>query len=223
MEKKTLLILSLVFTVLYLIYMFLSYYGIIRYGLLHFHNIDYYVKNYPKLPKNSDVMSKLPKNSDRVVIHFSTDNMSKLTPFINSLLDQTIRVDEIAVSLPYKDMKNIPEYMKKVLSVYGYSKNYNDAGKLIPVLLREQDANTKIIIVEPNIVYGKDFIEEMVDQSDMNPNNIIKNGDTILIKPEFFNNNVSEYDTKTNCNKWIEKCSNVDTINFPYSTNFKTL
>ena len=51
----------------------------------------------------------------------------------------------------------------------------------------------------------------------------LSNGNTILIKPEFFTNNVSEYNTGIGCDKWIEKCSNVDTINFPYSSNFKTL
>jgi hypothetical protein len=67
---------------------------------------------------------------------------------------------------------------------------------LIPTLLREQDAETKIIVVEPFYVYNETFISEMIEKSKERKNSIIyaKKGNIIcaaLVKPLFFDESIT--------------------------------
>lgn len=183
-----------------------DYNGIIRYFKLHFANPEPYINSYKNLDKASQ--------KDKIVVAFSSSDLSKIKPFINSILDQTVRVDDIAVSIPYKNMQNIPSNIKKVLSLYGTSVQYSDSG--VCHALREPEANTKIILVEPNVVYGQDFIEKMVDFSDKNPSKMIISKYAKLIKPKFFDKNLS-------CQDVIETCCGVDKIKLDYFENFKNL
>jgi len=147
---------------------------------------EYYIQNYHKLPK---------ADKNRVVVSFtaSEKELSQLKPFINSILDQSVRVDDIALTIPYKDMGKVPKNLKKILGVYGISKSYS-ANNLIPAVLREPEATTKIIIVEPNMVYGQDFVADMVDASNSFPDDIIqaKNRREELVKPAFYNDGLAK-------------------------------
>jgi hypothetical protein len=169
-------------------------------------------------------------DKERVVISFTTTpgRLNKLKPFLNSLLDQTVKVDEIAMSIPYKYYGNVPKYLKKFVRVYGYSKNYDDTGNLIPVLLREGEANTKIIVVQDDMVYGKDFIEDLVEKSNKNSDKLVYATDNkdpkwgILIKPLFFDTKVSDYVDGTGCGPWLGKCANSKGVSADYSGTYKT-
>lgn len=221
MSKKIFQIVSLVLSVLGLVYMILVRYGIIRYVKLHFSSTEGYIDNFKTLPK---------ADKSRVVITFSADTsqMKKLKPFINSILDQTVRVDDIALNIPYKDVKSIPENLKKILSVHGYSKDYDDAGNLVCSVLTEPEANTKIIVVEPNMVYGEDFVEEMVRKSNENNNKIVYGGKDknpkwgMLIQPDFFDDKISEYEKGTGCCNWLNKCCSVEGVHANYSNTYKS-
>lgn len=222
MSKKAIQIISLVLSILGLIYLVLSYYGIIRYIKLHVTSPETYIENYTKLPKES---------KDRVTVCFTANasQIDKLKPFINSILDQTVRVDDIALTIPYKDTGKVPESLKKVLSTYGYSKDYDNAGNLICSILREPEANTKIIIVEPNMVYGQDFIESMLEESEKHPDKIIYADNSklpkwgILIQPKFFNDKISDYEKGKGCCPWLEECSQVGSQNINYFPTYKSL
>jgi len=198
------LILSLILSILALVYIILDYQGVIRCWKLRSYSIESYLNEY----------SKIPKSKERVVVVFSASEaeMAKLKPFINSLLDQSVRVHDIVLVTPYKNMKNVPENIKKNFSVRGYSKDYKDAGKLVCSVLTEPDANTRVILVEPSQVYGVDFVESMINASVENPDKVIyARGDRstkggILFKPGFFDEKVSEYDDASDCCTWLEKC-----------------
>lgn len=216
MNKKIILIFSLIFSIISLIYLFLVQYGVDRYVFLHHFSTESYLEKYPQLDK---------ADKDRVVICFSASEkeLKKLKPFVNSLLDQTVRVNEIVLNIPYKDMDKVPSEYKKVLSVRGYSKDYENASNAVCSVLCEPEAKTKIIIVEPGIIYGKDFVQTMVEQSNKNPNKIIyggKNKKEMLIKPEFFTDKISEYEKGSKCCDWIEKCCGLDSIFVNYKENF---
>src|SRR3989344_4209045 len=103
MTKKTIIILSVVSTILSLVYIFLVYFGIIRYFSIQIYPLESYSKNY----KNLDKASKDEKN--RVIVSLSTspNKIKKLKPVINSILDQTVRVDEIAISIPYDKQHDV--------------------------------------------------------------------------------------------------------------------
>ena len=218
MSKKAMQIIALILSILGLIYLVCAYYGIIRYIKLHLTSTDSYAENYSKLPKASE---------HRVTICFAADEnqLSKLKPFVNSILDQTVRVDDIALTIPYKDIGKIPENMKKILATYGYVKDYDNAGNLICSVLREPESNTKIIVVEPNMVYGQDFIQSMIEESENNPDKIIyadKKKSGILIKPKFFNDEISDYKKGFGCCPWLEKCCKAENVNIEYSPTYKS-
>jgi len=202
------LLISLIISIISLLYFVFEYYGGVRYIKLHKNNSDDYLQTYTDIQKASN---------NRVIVCFSTtlDRIRYTDPFINSILDQTVRVDEILLVIQYSDISNIPEKYKKVLSVHGYNKNYDDNANLICSVLTEPDANTKIILVEPNVVYPVDFIETMVSESDKNPDNIIYGSPCkklkygILIKPKFFDDNISKYEcgSSQSCSECLDTYS----------------
>jgi hypothetical protein len=187
--------------------MIADYNGLIRYAKLHFADSETLINNYTKL-ENAD--------KDRVVIVFNAEGnqLKNLKPFINSILDQTVKVNDIALSVPYKDIPLLDKNLKKVISVYGRTLDYKDSG--ICGVLREPEANTKIIIVDSNIIYGQDFIEKIVEASNSNPEKIIKTKFATLVKPKFFNGKLS-------CKDDVETCCNTDKIILKYKENFRKL
>ena len=142
--NKKILILSLVVTVISLVYIILEYNGTIRKLKLSNISTETYLQKYIK--KN--------KAADRVIISFILPDkikLSELKPFINSLLDQSIRVDEIVAISGNKVSTGsngsvLPEEYKKILSFYKHNKNYQgNTGLVVCSILREPDSNTKII------------------------------------------------------------------------------
>lgn len=206
MAKKTWVIVSLVLSVISLAYILLDHYGLIRYMKLKSSPLEKYIEGYTELP--------MADEKARVVISFTTNDYNNLTPFINSLLDQTVRVDDIALTVPYKDMGKVPKELKKVVNVYGISKDYDDANKLIPTVLREASANTKILIVEPHMIYGKEFVADMIDASEDIQNVVLygKGKSTeygVLVNTDFFDEQIVEYKKGDGCCNWIKRFKNV--------------
>lgn len=210
MKKKTVLVFSLILSVASLIYLISDYYGYIRYHKLHMTESDVYIKKYTSLGKPC---------KDRVVICFSVsiENISRIDPFLNSILDQSVRVDEIMLITAYPDLSKISEKYKKVCSVHGYNKNYDNNAGLICSVLTEPDANTKIIIVSPEIVYPPDFVQTLVAESEKYPDKIIYGSETkevkygVLVKPEFFDDEISKYQcgSSSTCSEYLDKYSNI--------------
>ena len=117
MSKKVLQLFSLILSILALIFMIMSHYGIIRQYYLRHKPTEYYVDKYKSLPK---------ADKDRVVVSFPYKNDIKV--FLNSILDQTVRVDDIGTTTKNKDLK-LSGAEKKVVNVYTYDKDYNDTLK----------------------------------------------------------------------------------------------
>ena len=217
-EKRTWVIVSLVLTFLSLIYIIMSYYGFIRYFSLHRYPMRDYVKNFKLLEKAS---------KGRVVLSLTTTpkRIKNISAVINSLLDQTVRVDEIALNIPYKfqnkadEKYDIPKELEDVIHVYRCGRDYGPMTCLVPTLLREKEAGTKIIYLNDDVIYGKDFIEMIVDASNAKDGvgraifvkgwdtkmwprkmdskmypipNVICSKSGVLIQPEFFGTKVIE-------------------------------
>ncbi len=155
MKKKTMLIISLVLSILSLLYFIAEYYGGTRYIKLDRNDTDSYLANYKTIEKAS---------KGRVVVCFSCtlERLVYIDQFLNSILDQTVRVDEIMLVIDYSEINYIPEKYKKIVSVHGLKKNYDNNSNLICSILTEPDADTKIFLVSPDIIYPLDFIETMV-------------------------------------------------------------
>ena len=181
MKKKTMIIWTLVGTLLSLAMILLSYFGIVRYLMLHVSGTDGLVEGYSQLPKATD---------GRVVVSFAAQpkDFDRLKPMLNSLLDQTVKVDQICIIVPLENKRDIPAYVKKVANVFPAGKDYGQGTALIPVLLKEKECDTTIIALENNVVYGKDFIETMVDKSKEHPETVLTDTKrkAILVKPEHY-------------------------------------
>ena len=214
MKKKTSLMISLIISLLSLLYLITDYYGGTRYVLLHNNQMSHYINKYTKLPKAS---------KSRVIVCFSAPacELENMDPFLNSILDQTVRVDEILLITPYDNVEKVSPKYKKILSVNGYKKNYDKAANLVCSVLTEPDATTKIIIIDNSIIYPVDFIETMTSQSDKNSDKIIYGSPTketkygILVKPGFFDDKISKYEdgcSKESCCQWLDRCTNISSI-----------
>lgn len=152
--NKTLFILSIILGILSLIYLSLKCYGINRYIYLHLNSPEAYIEEYSSLDKASE---------KRIVVSMTTteDCSDKLIPCINSLLDQTVKVDEICLNIP--DKCKIPENISNYISVYR-NKDYKSGNKLIPTILREKSKDVLILVVESDKVYGETFIEDIINE-----------------------------------------------------------
>jgi hypothetical protein len=170
----------------------------------------------------------LPKKPDRVVVCFSVDDKKDIKPFIKSILDQTIQIDDIGLTIPEEQNEDsLPSVIKKILSLYKHSKDYDDANTLVCSVLRETEGDTKIIILEPNMVYGEDFIQTLIEESEKNPDNVIhvnsENSKQMLVKPRFFTDKISGYQKGTGCLPWLKECQKVPSTVINYSTNYKAI
>ena len=203
MNKRTIIIISLVSAVISLIHLLAVYYGWDRWFWLNRGGTESYVAAYPQLDPATD--------GRRVVISLTADkeSLANLKPVLLSLLDQTVRVDEIAVRLRYG--LRVPAYMQDIAQIYRYAIPYGEVGCFVPAVLRERDAKTVIIMVRGNKLYGKDFVERILAASDERPGKAIKMGgteeepDAILVTPAMFDERVSKYDGKSSCCLWLDK------------------
>lgn len=200
MKTSTLILISTIFSFIYVI---LDFYGIIRYILLHVLKPSKYIPSYRSLDSGS---------SDRVVISIATtpERISKITPVINSLLDQTVKVDIITLNVPYGDYV-LPKGLEDAVMLYK-SKDYGKLTAVTPVIAREGERDTNIIVLEDDVIYGKDFIETLLNESKKFPKKIISTSNifkNFLIKTNF----VSDDD-------WFEK---TEKKYLKYDENFKRI
>ena len=148
----------LIITCLALGYIFLAYFGVFRKLMINcVREPENYIKSYRELEKVEGAYEKY-----KFVISLSTtpEDISKMKPVISSLLDQTIKVDEICINIPPDAVGIIPAYIEKCVRIYKINKDYGPSNNIIPTLLREKDANTVLMALENDVIYGKNFIEE---------------------------------------------------------------
>jgi len=206
-----------IITVISLIIAFLSFFGIFRYFNLHFKKSENFINNYKNLDK--------PKNNSKITISIGTTGkrLKNIRPMLNSILDQTVKVDEIFINIPECSYEyEIPNDYKSIFTILPCGKNYGIATKFIPTLLREDNADTKIIFLDDNYIYGKDFIETLINESN-SFDGVVTSNKGIILSP---NNIDAKYllniNNKTNYNhEWIEKTfKNKKKIS--YFENYKT-
>ena len=121
--------------------------------------------------------------NDRVVVSLTTTptRINNLHYTINSILDQSYRVDQINLCIPYYMKRTgepyvIPDFLKNLQNVKII--NCQDCGpitKLLPTLNLEQNPNTKIIYIDDDRIYSYTTIEIIVKYSEKFPNSAICN------------------------------------------------
>lgn len=200
-------ILSLIVTILY-------YYGIVRYFTLYIKDTNSYLENY----KNLDKAHKEKK----VIISLSVqpEKIDKIKPMINSILDQTVGVNQIVLNLPNNKHYNIPKEYENIFTIFRCGKDYGECNKFIPTLLREENSDTIIILLDEKYVFGQDYIENMVEEYKKEKCGIISKGG-ILIIPEFFDMDIYNRDKKCLDNGWIKDCVKVNKKNISSNDTYK--
>lgn len=119
-------------------------------------------------------------NTERIVVSLTTipERIHKITYTIKSILKQTRRVDEVALNLPLKTLKGkeytIPDILYRLprLKIYRIDKDFGPSTKLLPTLQREGE-NTRIIVVDDDVVYNPILVEKLVEVSDKFPNHAV--------------------------------------------------
>jgi hypothetical protein len=216
MNKKTTIIFTIISSILSVIYILLTYYGIIRFYTIKNTKTEKFINTYSSLPKASE------KNKVLISLYWNNIDFNKLKPLLNSILDQTVKVDMIAINIPDTiDDKNIPESIKKIVNIFKFKKDYGESTNLIPTLFRENECDTVIIALKNYKIFGKDYIESLIEQIEKNPNNIIMHKDAIVVKPLFFGCNVLGRNKNENItNNDIISQSKNKVITFNYSETF---
>lgn len=218
MNKRTIIIITIVSTVFSLIYIFAQYFGWTRYlGIRMSTNSDKLMENYSKLEYHE------PKRKVIVALHANQNDIEKIRPLINSILDQTIKVDQIALVMENKENK-LPNYLTNIVNVFPSGRDYGSCkgNCIVPLLLKEKECDTIIIGLDNDVVYGKDFLEILLDESDKNPNSVImdSNNYSILLKPEHYGCEILKRDQEKYDKTWfIDNTKEHKVIN--YGENFK--
>lgn len=207
MEKKTIIILSMITAVISMIYLLLQYFGFLRYTGLYLFSPEKYINNYKNLDKIDE--------NNRIVISLTTtpQKMKKIKPVICSLLDQTVRVDSIYITVPQGSEYKLPKKLKDVVTVFRTKQDRGDISPILSTLIREGDDDTKIIILGDSTIYGKDFIERIIDESNKDSKKIIyvNNKDYIdlkkgvVFKTNFFKEDILKTEKNIDSNEFINK------------------
>ena len=196
--KQFLLKASIIISIVVII---MSYLELFRYCSMHIKNPDSFT-SYQNLER---------AGTGRVVV-LTEGFVSK--PYVNSVLDQTVKVDEIACS------SNLDNKVKKFVN------SYNTTHPLQTALKRERNSQTKIIILNGDTVYCPEFIEELINASNNNKNSIIygnkETGDGILITsddidPEIIN------DLGIDIDELIQKYKIKNEVDLKIDRNYKCL
>ena len=169
MQRNT-VIFYMLMSIVSLIIIVLSYFGYIRYWKCMLKKCTSFTDAYLKLPRvDSD---------SKVIVSLSSKakHLKDIEPTINSLLDQTVHPDQIILNISDENKSlDLPSFLKdnKIIIVHRLSSDYGESASFLSPLLREKDANTKIIVVDDKQVYGVDLIETLIEASVNNPDKAI--------------------------------------------------
>lgn len=210
LKFKILLIVSL----LSVVFSILNYYDIIRDLELELYSNDHFLKKYKKLKKIKDT----PKFVISLDTHIS--NLKNIKPVINSLLDQSYKVDQIIVNTTNNETLDDYPTLKNIITLNNITEPKFKLMAILPVLESEYEGDAIIIGVDDTKIYGKDFVENIYTEMSKNNQGLIVNDNIYVIKPEFFSPE-SLADTKTV--NWLE--NNIQTpfkyVSYEYNRNFK--
>ena len=217
MKRRQVVILLIVSTIISLVSILLTYFGIVRYFQLHIKSSEEFVAGYRSLPKAS---------GERVIISFAptAEQLTKIQPVLNSVLDQTVRVDQIALVVPEGQEDQVPTYIREIANVFPAGRDYGLGTRLIPILLREKECGTTIVGLESNVVYGKDFIEVLTDEAESNPGSIVidRKHYAILVKPDYYGCDMLDDTKESYTENWFRQQA-TGAKEVDYAENYRSL
>jgi hypothetical protein len=182
MSKHVLLILSVIFS---FIYTLMVYYSMDRYLTLYFTSTEGYSKEYMKLDKADD------KGNVSVIISASPRCCGRrLDVVLSSILDQTVKVDKILVDISECDFVRIPVLEGGVVEFL------RDREKLVDIV-RESDADTRFVFLQDDVIYGKDFLQNILEKSLEKPDKIVVGKYAVLVRRSMLEDSSFTADVET--------------------------
>lgn len=200
------------------IFLLFYYFNFYRYFQIKYNNpnLSDHIKKYSN--------TKKIKCDSKIIVSISCrpDNFRYLKSLLISLLNQTVKIDQIALNIPYTTTNDGRKYeldneIKKVANVYQIDNDYEKENNIIPTLLREGEYGTIIISLNENVIYGETFLESLLNHSFGNNNCAIFFNEGMLVKPEFFSKDILYTDKISNVKKYIKS----KIINFEYYENYR--
>ena len=206
MNRRTKIILIFASILVSLIIIVVMYYGVDRYLSLKMSSnkrAQKLIENYTKLSPSSD---------SRTVITFASKDDHDILPTVLSLLDQTVRVDQIALNSCLK--KAPSDTCLKAINVFRVSPKTEQFQGIVPTLEREKYATTNIIWLRDDYIYGKDFIELLFDERKQPTQSVIAKNSKgkiigILLQPNSLTTNIIDYEKS--CVQ-TRDCNSIDKI-----------
>ena len=152
--NRTLIKISIIISVIYLVYLILDHNDCLRCLKLYFLSPLTFIDNY----------KCIDKTLNRTVVNIFTtpEKLSTIYPTLNSILDQTQRIDMIYVSIAGDseiDSQDVEKLEKICVLIKTTEKNIQ------PLILREGDSKTLIININEIKMYDKKFIENCVNKT----------------------------------------------------------
>ena len=89
------------------------------------------------------------------------------------------------------------------------------------MLLNEKNADTTIVSLKNNMVYGKDFIETIINMSEKIPKTAIldNNNNALVVKPNYYDPNIFDRNKDIYLDTWF--IENIPSQYLKYSENYK--
>lgn len=180
LSKRSMIILVIASSILYICYLCAEYYGWIRYYKLCSDTLSSTVlTNFKTLPELSNGYSI------QIVLNMCNSDISDRTTIstINSLLDQSVRPKSITVVTPDPiELPSSVDGIVRVITTKCCSKDTYDDVRYVAQTVK--DANTYLVSVIPGIIYGPDYLENMIDH--YSDGNVVKDGNDygIVIHPD---------------------------------------
>ena len=167
----------IILNILILCVILLQYFGIIRYIKLHLNSTEYYIEKFKNLKSYKD-------NKLSVFVKTDKDNLPKLKPLINSLLDQTIKINELNLIVKIKnesDYNNldIPKYISLTSNIIP---SYNSEDNLNTLFTHEKSKNTIVFNLDDKKVYGKDYIEHLLSEYNCDDDYMVRCDNDMIIQ-----------------------------------------
>ena len=211
---------SLTLALLAIIVIVSLYYNLHRYALLH---LDYSdtdcIQNYMSL--------KRVNYDHKVIVSLTTtpQRIHKLKPMIKSILNQTVRIDQIVLNIPNSKNFKVPKELESMIHVYSCGRDYGSGTKCIPTILRENDSDTLIIMLDDRFIYGETFIEDLVEKVKKDSDACLYCKGTIVAKSGFFKEDIVDVTREAVDDKLLMRYINapkkkVDMTTSIYPSNF---
>ena len=220
MNKKTLIIFTIIASIVSLGIILIGYFGVTRYmWCMIYPNTESFVDKFDKTP--SAQINELLS----VCIYAKRENIDNVFGTLHSLLDQTIRPTNFYLVSDNTKNLEIPASLREFCFLIPSRVNYGDPGNIIiPMLMKIKECNTILVAVNDNLIYGKDFLEHVINITKEDKDSVFVDSKnyTWVFRPkhygcEFLDRKEEKYDAR-----WFKiNTNNVKKLKYP--ENYKNL